>query len=269
MATAALVSCADGPVTFAKRNTLDRILDTVDDLKVFNVHDAIDLFNDYASGIRNQPDEGAAQAMEAATAIAGQEIQAQLLMRIALAIAKADGSPGGAQITRIKELAATLGVEPPNFQEAAAERRSRRAKIITLGNQKGGTGKSTTAMHLAVALLKLGYRVGTIDLDGGQGTLSRYVDVLGVRKVRREGDWERDRQELLLHSYARHATVPVGFGFRGHLGLEVIGLVQPRIQQLVAYGRLQVGALGYCSRQYRTHDPRLEFGETAQRIARR
>ncbi|MEM7221560.1 MAG: division plane positioning ATPase MipZ [Pseudomonadota bacterium] len=48
--------------------------------------------------------------------------------------------------------------------------------IITVGNEKGGTGKSTTAMHLVVALLKHGYRVGAIDLDGRQGTLSDYLE---------------------------------------------------------------------------------------------
>ena len=46
---------------------------------------------------------------------------------------------------------------------------------IVVGNAKGGTGKSTTAMHLIVALLRLGYRVGSIDLDGRQGTLTRYL----------------------------------------------------------------------------------------------
>ncbi len=40
-------------------------------------------------------------------------------------------------------------------------------------------------------------------------TLSRYVDALGVRSVTRTGSWARDRQEVLLRSYARHATVPV------------------------------------------------------------
>jgi chromosome partitioning protein len=33
------------------------------------------------------------------------------------------------------------------------------AHIIVLGNEKGGSGKSTTAMHVAVGLLRLGYRV--------------------------------------------------------------------------------------------------------------
>jgi len=49
------------------------------------------------------------------------------------------------------------------------------AHIIVFGNEKGGSGKSTTAMHTAIALLRLGYRVGTIDLDARQGTLTRYL----------------------------------------------------------------------------------------------
>ncbi|WP_193370024.1 division plane positioning ATPase MipZ [Pelagibius marinus] len=47
--------------------------------------------------------------------------------------------------------------------------------IIVVGSEKGGTGKSTTAIHIAVALMKLGFRVGTIDLDARQGTLSAFV----------------------------------------------------------------------------------------------
>ncbi|WP_417432740.1 division plane positioning ATPase MipZ [Kiloniella sp.] len=51
-----------------------------------------------------------------------------------------------------------------------------RPKIVVIGNEKGGSGKSTTTMHLVVSLLKEGYRVGTIDLDARQGTLSRYLE---------------------------------------------------------------------------------------------
>ena len=47
--------------------------------------------------------------------------------------------------------------------------------VIVLGNEKGGSGKSTTAMHLIVGLLHEERRVGCIDLDLRQGTLSRYV----------------------------------------------------------------------------------------------
>lgn len=51
----------------------------------------------------------------------------------------------------------------------------RRANVIVLGNEKGGSGKSTTAMHLIVGLLRDGYRVGAIDLDARQATLTAYL----------------------------------------------------------------------------------------------
>ncbi len=49
-------------------------------------------------------------------------------------------------------------------------------KIIVLGNEKGGSGKSTTAMHLIVALAKTGNKVASIDLDLRQRTLFRYLE---------------------------------------------------------------------------------------------
>jgi chromosome partitioning protein len=52
----------------------------------------------------------------------------------------------------------------------------RSAHVIVLGNEKGGSGKSTTAMHIAVALLKAGQRVATIDLDSRQQTFTHYVE---------------------------------------------------------------------------------------------
>ncbi len=58
--------------------------------------------------------------------------------------------------------------------DARPEGTEKRAHVVVFGNEKGGSGKSTSAMHAAIALLRLGYRVGTIDLDARQGTLSRY-----------------------------------------------------------------------------------------------
>src|SRR5271156_722929 len=49
------------------------------------------------------------------------------------------------------------------------------AHVIVLGNEKGGSGKSTTAMHLIVGLLSEKRRVGCLDLDLRQATLSRYL----------------------------------------------------------------------------------------------
>ena len=48
--------------------------------------------------------------------------------------------------------------------------------IITFANEKGGTGKSTTAVHSAVALAAQGRKVAALDLDTRQRTLGRYLD---------------------------------------------------------------------------------------------
>ncbi len=49
-----------------------------------------------------------------------------------------------------------------------------RPSIVVFGNQKGGSGKSTMAIHAIVAMMQNGYRVGTLDLDSRQGTLTRF-----------------------------------------------------------------------------------------------
>src|SRR5690242_377223 len=47
--------------------------------------------------------------------------------------------------------------------------------VIVVGNEKGGSGKSTVAIHIAVALMKMGQRVATIDLDARQSSFSHYI----------------------------------------------------------------------------------------------
>ena len=47
---------------------------------------------------------------------------------------------------------------------------------IVFANEKGGTGKSTTAVHVAVALAYRGAKVAAIDLDPRQRTLHRYFE---------------------------------------------------------------------------------------------
>jgi chromosome partitioning protein len=49
------------------------------------------------------------------------------------------------------------------------------AHVIVVGNEKGGSGKSTTSFHLAIYLMHSGYRVATIDVDSRQQTFTHYV----------------------------------------------------------------------------------------------
>jgi chromosome partitioning protein len=78
------------------------------------------------------------------------------------------------------------------------------AHVIVLGNEKGGSGKSTTAMHIAVALLQAGQRVATIDLDSRQKSFTHYID--------NRRDWaERARIKLDVPT---HYCVARGDGLR-------------------------------------------------------
>lgn len=61
---------------------------------------------------------------------------------------------------------------------------AQRPYFIVLGNEKGGSGKSTTSIHIIVSLLRDGYRVGALDLDARQGTLA---GTLSARRAFVEG----------------------------------------------------------------------------------
>ena len=64
----------------------------------------------------------------------------------------------------------------PSIVQTQAARTPGRAHVLVIGNEKGGSGKSTTAMHIAVALMSDGAKVATIDLDARQGTFTRYIE---------------------------------------------------------------------------------------------
>ena len=61
-------------------------------------------------------------------------------------------------------------------QPSPTERGPGSARVIVFGNEKGGSGKSTCAMHAIVGLLRSGQTVGSIDVDPRQATLTRYLE---------------------------------------------------------------------------------------------
>ena len=71
--------------------------------------------------------------------------------------------------------------------------------VIVIGNEKGGSGKSTTAFHLAVYLMYQGFRVASIDVDSRQQTLTQYV--------RNRRNWAQAHDLKLPH--ATHYHLPL------------------------------------------------------------
>jgi chromosome partitioning protein len=57
-----------------------------------------------------------------------------------------------------------------------AATRAQRLRVIVLGNEKGGSGKSTVAMHVAIALVKANRRVASLDLDPRQRSFTHYLE---------------------------------------------------------------------------------------------
>ncbi len=72
--------------------------------------------------------------------------------------------------------------------------------VIVLGNEKGGSGKSTTAMHLFVALARAGKRVGAIDLDLRQQSFFRYLENRRIYAARRDTELLMPEQASLTSS---------------------------------------------------------------------
>ncbi|MBA16544.1 division plane positioning ATPase MipZ [Sphingosinithalassobacter portus] len=72
-----------------------------------------------------------------------------------------------------------------------------RLHVVVFANEKGGTGKSTTAVHVAIALAAKGARVACFDLDHRQRTMGRYLD-------NRLATIQRTGRELPMPRYETH-----------------------------------------------------------------
>jgi chromosome partitioning protein len=69
--------------------------------------------------------------------------------------------------------------------------------FIVFANEKGGTGKSTTAVHTAVALAATGRRVAALDLDTRQRTMTRYLENRDATMRRLDKQLPQARYEVL------------------------------------------------------------------------
>ena len=111
MAACALVAAADGRVSLSERSQVDGILESLEDLKLFDPHEGVAVFNQYLEQLQADPDTGRQQVLEAV----GEQIRddpahGPLLMRLCQAISKADGEPSPSKEAAIAGLCADLGL---------------------------------------------------------------------------------------------------------------------------------------------------------------
>ena len=110
MAACALVATADGTVSFSERHRVDQILERLDQLRVFDPHEAINLFDDFVEELKESPDAGRAAALERLTKIADDKDSSRLMIRICCAVSEADGDFSAAERQQIDAICRALGL---------------------------------------------------------------------------------------------------------------------------------------------------------------
>jgi chromosome partitioning protein len=105
------------------------------------------------------------------------------------------------------------------------------AHIIVVGNEKGGAGKSTVAMHVASALARMGHRVGTLDLDVRQRSLGRYIENR-QRFLKKEGLDLPTPHDMLLPE-VDEAALPPGENPQDHRLSAAVAALEPESDFIV------------------------------------
>ncbi len=91
MAACAYIALADGYVSIGERGRIDDILAQLEQLRVFDPHEGVNVFNDYVDALNEDPEAGKATVFSAIEKMAADEEAALLVARICIAISNADG----------------------------------------------------------------------------------------------------------------------------------------------------------------------------------
>ena len=116
MATCALVAIADGEVSLSERSRVDDVLEAIDRLKIFDVHEAVDLFNAHVDAIRTEPVKGRKAALEAVKEMRHDAGDAVMLVKIALAISRVDGDFLDSERAQCEAICRVLGLDLRDYE---------------------------------------------------------------------------------------------------------------------------------------------------------
>jgi len=124
MAACALIASADDEVSFSERARMDAVLESLAELRVFDPHEAVNLFDAEIEALRADREAGRAAAFETirrcAAGGAAADGAAELLVRICVAISLADGKFVSSERAMLGLICASLNLAPEAIDEAQA-----------------------------------------------------------------------------------------------------------------------------------------------------
>lgn len=112
IAVCAFVAAPEGKVSFATRVRIDHVLDNLPDLKMFDTHEFVEQFDRFVEEFQVNPRKARSRALDIARRGANDLDEAELLARIALAVADSEASADVVDQEMIKALCGELGVDP-------------------------------------------------------------------------------------------------------------------------------------------------------------
>ena len=120
MAACALIASADEEVSFSERARMDAVLESLAELRIFDPHEAVDLFNDHLAAFAADRHEGEAAAFDAIRRGTAAEGAGELLVRICVAISLADGNFASSERAMLGLICSALSLPPATIDEAQA-----------------------------------------------------------------------------------------------------------------------------------------------------
>lgn len=133
IAVCAFVAAPEGKVSFATRVRIDHVLDSLPDLKVFDTNEFVELFDRFVEEFRVSPRKARSRALDVARKGANDLDEAELLVRIALAVADTESTTDVVDVEAIKVLCGELGVDPMTVLAAAANQDADRPEEPAVG----------------------------------------------------------------------------------------------------------------------------------------
>lgn len=120
MAGCAFVATADGVVSLSERSRVDRIFEGFRELDIFDPHESVDAFNEFAEAIAEDAARGRQRALAAIDDQASEPDRARLLLRACVAVSLADGDIVGEERAALADVCDALALPASALDEAIA-----------------------------------------------------------------------------------------------------------------------------------------------------